>query len=71
LKQRKLENSDPHNDPYNMPKCMAKLKNLSLSQVDHLKAIMFLKEDREAREIFMSCDEIELADAFIKGSISN
>jgi hypothetical protein len=54
-----------------MPRCMAKLKNLFLYQADHLKAIMFLKEDREAREIFMSCDEIELADAFIKGSISN
>jgi hypothetical protein len=58
LKQKKLENSDPNNDPYSMSKCMAKLKNLSLSQADHLKVIMFLKRDREDREIFMSYDEI-------------
>jgi hypothetical protein len=48
LKQRKLENSESNNNPYSM----AKLKTLSLPQVDHLKAIMFLKGDREAREIF-------------------
>jgi hypothetical protein len=44
LKQRRLENSDPNNDPYSMAKCMVKLKNLSLPQADHLKAIFFLKE---------------------------
>jgi hypothetical protein len=44
LKQRRLENNDPNNDPYSMAKCMVKLKNLSLPQADHLKAIFFLKE---------------------------
>jgi hypothetical protein len=71
LKQRKLENSDPNNDPYNMAKCMANLKTLSLPRANHLKAVMFLKGDRKSKGIFMSCDEIELADAFNKGSISN
>lgn len=70
LKQRQLEKSDPNNDPYSMSKCMEKLKTLSLSQQEHLKAINFLKADREAREILMGC-EMDLADAFIKGSISN
>jgi hypothetical protein len=30
LKQRKLESSDPNNDPYSMAKCMANLKILTL-----------------------------------------
>jgi hypothetical protein len=54
-----------------MAKCMANLKTLSLPRANHLKAVMFLKGDRESKGIFMSCDEIELADAFNKGSISN
>jgi hypothetical protein len=54
-----------------MAKCMTNLKTLSLPRADHLKAIMFFRGDREPREIFMSCDEIDLAYAFIKGSISN
>jgi hypothetical protein len=44
LKQRKLENSDPNNDPYSMVKCKRKLKNLSLPQANHLEAIFFWKE---------------------------
>jgi hypothetical protein len=43
IKQRKLENSGPNNDPYSMEKCMANLKTLSLPRADHLKAIMFFK----------------------------
>jgi hypothetical protein len=53
-----------------MTNCMAKLKTLSLTQVERLKAMQFLKGDREAREIFIGYDEIDLVDAFMKGSIS-
>jgi hypothetical protein len=70
LQQRKLEKSDPNKDPFSMTNCMAKLKTLSLTQVERLKAMQFLKGDREAREIFIGYNEIDLVDAFMKGSIS-
>ncbi|KAJ1295135.1 hypothetical protein BS78_01G200400 [Paspalum vaginatum] len=70
MKRTQMQQSDPSNDPYSMSKCMDKLRSLCLPQLDYLKAINFLKGDREAREIFMCCHEDSLADAYIKGSIS-
>ncbi|KAG8058644.1 hypothetical protein GUJ93_ZPchr0002g25628 [Zizania palustris] len=70
LKRKQIEQTNPTSDPYSMAKCMYKLNSMSFSQMELLKAIDFLKGDREAREIFMSCNEESLADAYIKGSIS-
>jgi hypothetical protein len=70
LTQRKIEKCDPNNDPFSMTKCIEKLKTFSFTQQERLEAIKFLKGDREAREIFIGCDEIDLADAYIRGSIT-
>jgi hypothetical protein len=70
LKQRKIEKNDPNNDPFSMIKCMEKLKTFSFTKEERIEAIKFLKGDREAREIFIGCDEVDLADAYIRGSIA-
>jgi hypothetical protein len=54
-----------------MSKCMLKLKSLALTQTELLKAISFLKGDREAKEIFICYEEQSLAEAYINVSISD
>jgi hypothetical protein len=71
LKSKQIEQSNPINDPFSMSKCMLKLKSLPLTQTELLKAINFLKGDKEAREIFICCEEQSLAEAYIIGSISD
>lgn len=71
LKKKQIEQANPSNDPYSMSKCMSNLNSLSLSLTERLKAINFLKGDKEAREIFICCEEQSLADAYIKGSIAD
>jgi hypothetical protein len=57
LKSKQIEQSNPINDPFSMSKCMLKLKSLPLTQTELLKTINFLKGDKEAREIFICCEE--------------
>jgi hypothetical protein len=47
-----------------------KLKTFSFTKEERIEAIKFLKGDREAREIFIGCDEVDLTDAYIRGSIA-
>jgi hypothetical protein len=71
LKSKQIEQSNPINDPFSMSKCMLKLKSWPLTQTELLKEINFLKGDKEAREIFICCEEQSLAEAYINGSISD
>jgi hypothetical protein len=71
LKNKQIEQSNLVNDPFSVSKCMFKLKSLALTQIDLLKAINFLKGDREAREIFICCEEQFYAEAYINGCISD
>jgi hypothetical protein len=57
LKSKQIEQSNPINDTFSMSKCMLKLKSLPLTQTELLKAISFLKGDKDAREIFICCEE--------------
>lgn len=57
IKMAQMERNEPKNDPYGLPNCIQKLKNLGLTPNEQHKMINHLTADMLNRQTFMEVED--------------